>query len=156
MPERLTVSERLGAIDLIADYAYTLESGDIDGYVDNFTPDGTLEFRSGRHQGRDAIRALVSHLYAIGQDGPGGNRHILGLPHVAGTPDGCAAHTYVMIVSGEKGDRPPAASFGQYADLMAWSGGRWRFASRRLIPVPAPAGDSDGGTATPRPPFPHS
>jgi hypothetical protein len=61
-----------------------------------------------------------------------------------------------MIVSGEKGDRPPAASFGQYTDLMAWSRGRWRFASRRLIPLPAPAGNSNGGTAIPRPPFPHS
>ncbi|MBC2777027.1 nuclear transport factor 2 family protein [Parasphingopyxis marina] len=137
MPKQLTVGERLDVMELIADYASKLESGDLDGYVDNFTPDGVFEARSGCYEGRSAIRDMVAHLYEIGQDGPGGNRHILGLPYITGADEGCAAQTYVMIASGA-GDAP-VHSVAQYHDRIALSGGRWRFAHRRIEPVSARA-----------------
>ena len=39
---RLSADDRLDIMDLIARYAYTLDSGDLDGYVNNFAPDGVL------------------------------------------------------------------------------------------------------------------
>jgi uncharacterized protein (TIGR02246 family) len=135
MPEQLTAAERLAVMDLIADYAHKLESGDLDGYLDNFTPDGVFEVMAGRHAGREAIRALVSHLYDIGQDGPGGNRHILGLPRIAGTTDGCTAQTYVAIVGGADADGMLIRSIGQYSDRIVRHEGRWRFAHRALARI---------------------
>ena len=35
---RLSAEDRLDIMDLIARYAYTLDSGDLDGYVNNFAP----------------------------------------------------------------------------------------------------------------------
>ena len=38
----MSADDRLDIMDLIARYAYTLDSGDLDGYVNNFAPDGVL------------------------------------------------------------------------------------------------------------------
>lgn len=132
MPEQLTVAERQGVVDLIAEYAHALESGDLDGYVETFAPNGVFEIGGERYEGRQAIRDLVAHLYAIGQDGPGGNRHILGLPHITGTVEGCAARTYVLIASGANRPGTPVQTIGQYHDRIALSDGRWRFVHRRI------------------------
>lgn len=135
MSEQLTADVRLAIMDLIADYAHKLESGDLDGYVENFTPDGVFEGKTGRYEGRGAIRALVERLYAIGQDGPGGNRHILGLPHIAAAEGGCAARTYFVIPGGEGDDSVLIRSIGQYVDRIVMHEGRWRFAHRYLDQV---------------------
>ena len=55
--KRLSADDRLDIMDLIARYAYTLDSGDLDGYVNNFAPDGVL-FE--QHQGQVAIREYVA------------------------------------------------------------------------------------------------
>jgi len=135
MPEQLTADERLGVFDLIADYADRLESGDLDGYLETFTPDGVFEVRGARYEGREAIRALVTHLYEIDQDGPTGNRHILGLPAVRGTAEGCAARTYVMITTAGARPAAPIHTIAQYHDRIVWRDGRWRFAHRHILPV---------------------
>jgi ketosteroid isomerase-like protein len=135
MPEHLTAEQRLGIFDLLADYAHRLEGGDLDGYLETFTPDGVFEARSGRYAGREAIRAIVAHLYEIGQDGPGGNRHVLSIPHVTGTPEGCTAETYVLIINGSNGASEPIRAVAQYQDRIVWHEGRWRFAHRRIAHV---------------------
>jgi ketosteroid isomerase-like protein len=135
MTDQLTADQRLAVMDLIADYADKLESGDLDGYVENFTPDGVFEGRTGRYEGHEAIRALVSHLFEIGQDGPGGNRHILGLPRIAATAEGCTAQTYFVIPAGAGEDSVLIRSIGQYTDRVVQHAGRWRFAHRYLDQV---------------------
>ena len=53
---RLSADDRLDIMDLIARYAHTLDSGDLDGYVNNFAPDGVLfERQKGRQQIRDYV-----------------------------------------------------------------------------------------------------
>ena len=67
MAYRLTADDRLDIMDLIARYAHTLDTGDLDGYVNNFAPDGVL-FEE--HKGRDAIREYVAMLMRQGRAGP--------------------------------------------------------------------------------------
>ena len=135
MSEQLTADARCGVMDLIAGYVRSLEAGDLEGYLDRFTRDGVFEVRDRRYEGREDIRALVSHLYAIGQDGPGGNRHVLGLPHITGTSQACEALTYVAILPGQGAAGGRTCSFAQYADRMVRDEGRWRFAHRRLVVI---------------------
>jgi uncharacterized protein (TIGR02246 family) len=132
MAAPMTAEDRLGVFDLIASYAYTLEAGDLDGYVDNFTPDGVWEGGSGRHVGRTAIRTFVERLIQIGQDGPEGHRHFLGIPHITGDSEHCRAQTYVIIPAEGSRDTVNVGSFGVYRDEIVKHDGRWRFAHRHL------------------------
>jgi hypothetical protein len=83
---RLSAEDRLDIMDLIARYAYWLDSGDLDGYVNNFAPDGVLFEQL---QGRGAIREYVAMLMRQGRAGPLANgdvayRHFVGSPVIGG------------------------------------------------------------------------
>ena len=134
MSTRLTAEDRLDIIDLIARYAYTLDSGDLDGYVNNFAPDGVL-FE--QHKGRDQIRAYVASLMRQGRAGPLPNgdvayRHFTGSPVIDGDGDGDRAtvHSYLLWVN--MGTDQPVSSAGQYIDEVVKLDGRWFFKSRTL------------------------
>lgn len=132
MPETLSAEDRLAVMDLIADYADRLEGGDIEGYVENFTPDGVLQGNTVTHAGRDALRAFVAQLYASGQDGPGGHRHFLCLPKIEAAEGGCRARTYFFIPGEPAADDVRIRSMGLYSDEIVRFEGRWRFKRRRL------------------------
>src|SRR5690348_16286191 len=98
-------------MDLIARYAYTLDSGDLDGYAGNFAPDGVL-FEN--HQGRDAIRAYVGMLMEQGRAGPLPNgdvayRHFVGSPVIDGSSaERAVVHSYLLWVN--MGSDPPVSA----------------------------------------------
>src|ERR1700694_5204063 len=116
---RLTADDRLGIMDLIARYAYTLDSGDLDGYVNNFAPDGVL-FE--RHRGQAQIRAYVRMLMDQGRAGPLPNgdvayRHFVGSPVIdgnAGNAGTATVHSYLLWVN--MGSDPPVSSAAEYTD----------------------------------------
>ncbi len=56
-PSLQYLSEELALHDLVARYAYTWDSGDIDGLMAFFTPDAALTNSRGQASGADAIRA---------------------------------------------------------------------------------------------------
>jgi uncharacterized protein (TIGR02246 family) len=129
---RLTADDRLDIMDLIARYAYTLDSGDLEGYVNNFAPDGVL-FED--HRGREAIREYVGMLMRNGRAGPLPNgdvayRHFVGSPVIDGGGDRATVHSYLLWVN--MGSNPPVSAAAQYTDQVAKLEGRWYFASRSL------------------------
>ena len=133
MAYRLTADDRLDIIDLIARYAHTLDSGDLDGYVANFAPDATLFNRS---HGRDEIRAMVAQLYKEGRAGPLPNGDVA-YRHFAQamTIDGVDAthanvHSYLLWVN--MGSEPPVSSAAEYLDTMVKLDGQWYFQTRVL------------------------
>jgi hypothetical protein len=135
MAGRMTAEDRLAVIDLIVSYGYYLDAGDIDGYVDNFTPDGILAGANGRRQGREAIRERVYHLLALGEVGPAAPmrmRHIFGIPSVHGDSERCEAATYVMIPGYDAEGRIAFPLIGVYKDAIVKHEGRWRFAVRTI------------------------
>src|ERR1700704_2401971 len=94
---RLSADDRLAIMDLIARYAYTLDSGDLDGYANNFAPDGLL-FE--KHRGRAAIKEFVASLQREGRAGPLPNgdvayRHFVGSPVIDGANDRAIVHSYL-------------------------------------------------------------
>jgi hypothetical protein len=129
---RLTADDRLDIMDLIARYAYTLDSGDLDGYVNNFAPDATL-FE--QHHGRAQIRDYVGRLMRQGRAGPLPNgdvayRHFVGSPVIDGHAQRATVHSYLLWVN--MGSEPPVSAAAEYTDECVKLDGRWYFQSRVL------------------------
>jgi uncharacterized protein (TIGR02246 family) len=129
---RLTADDRLDIMDLIARYAYTLDTGDLDGYVDNFAPDGVL---FAQHHGREAIRAYVRMLMDEGRAGPlpDGDvayRHFVGSPVIDGHGERATVHSYLLWVN--MGTDPPVSAAAEYTDECVKLDGRWLFQTRLL------------------------
>ena len=129
---RLSADDRLDIIDLIARYASTLDAGDLDGYVNNFAPDGVL-FE--QHRGQAAIRDYVSMLMRQGRAGPLPNgdvayRHFVGSAVIDGDDGKVTVHSYLLWVN--MGSDPPVSSAAEYADTCIKHNGRWVFQSRSL------------------------
>jgi hypothetical protein len=130
--KRLSADDRLDIMDLIARYAYTLDSGDLDGYVNNFAPDGVL-FE--QHRGQAAIRDYVSMLMRQGRAGPLPNgdvayRHFVGSPVIDGGDGKAIVHSYLLWVN--MGSDPPVSAAAEYTDECVQLDGRWVFQSRSL------------------------
>jgi hypothetical protein len=129
---RLSAEDRLDIMDLIARYAYTLDSGDLEGYVNNFAPDGLL---FGHHRGRDAIREFVAGLQRQGRAGPLPNgdvayRHFVGSPVIDGAGDRAIVHSYLLWVN--MGSEPPVSAAAEYTDECVKLNGKWFFQTRSL------------------------
>jgi hypothetical protein len=120
-------------MDLIARYAHTLDSGDLDGYVAQFAPDATLFERA---HGRDAIRTMVANLYKEGRAGPLPNgdvayRHFAQAVTIDGVDDSHAnVHSYLLWVN--MGNEPPVSSAAEYLDEVVKIDGQWYFQTRKL------------------------
>ncbi len=132
-PTRLSAEDRLDIMDLIARYASTLDAGDLDGYVNNFAPDGIL-FES--HHGRAQIREYVAMLKREGRAGPLPNgdvvhRHFVGSPTINGGDGHATVHSYLLWIS--LGTDPPINAAAEYLDeCVKLPDGRWYFATRKL------------------------
>jgi ketosteroid isomerase-like protein len=130
--KRLSADDRLDIMDLIARYAYTLDSGDLDGYVNNFAPDAVL-FEN--HRGQAQIREFVASLMRQGRAGPlpSGDvayRHFVGSPVIDGAGTTATVHSYLLWVN--MGADPPVSSAAEYTDQCVKLDGRWLFQSRSL------------------------
>lgn len=61
---KVSIEDRLELQDLIARYAWALDTGDVDGYVECFFEDGWIEHHPpGLCKGREAIRKLTEFLW---------------------------------------------------------------------------------------------
>ena len=133
---RLSAEDRLDILDLIARYTHTLDSGDLDGYVENFAPDATLFERC---HGREEIRAYVAQLMKEGRAGPLPNgevvyRHFAQMPTIdASDAEHATVHSYLLWVN--RGPEPPVSSAAEYLDTCIKLDGRWYFQTRSLKPL---------------------
>lgn len=133
MASTISAEDRVAVMNLIADYAFRLDSADLDGYVENFTPEGVFDGGGGRIEGRAAIREYVGRLLANRPPGStGGLRHVMGMPSIEGDGDRCRALTYVMIPGSTQDGQIRVAMTGLYTDEIVKVDGRWRFAVRHI------------------------
>lgn len=129
----LTAEDRLDIMDLVARYASTLDAGDLDGYANNFAPDGVL---FGRQFGREAIREYVAQLMKEGRAGPLPNgdvayRHYAQSVTIdAESETRARVHSYLLWVF--MGEDPPVKAAAEYVDEVEKIDGTWYFKSRTL------------------------
>src|SRR5438552_6150831 len=77
----LSTADRVSIMELIARYARCLDSGDLDGYVNNFAPDGVL---FGSHVGHGQIREYVGQVIQRRAADPKRRMHFVGSPVIEG------------------------------------------------------------------------
>ena len=124
---QLSIDDRVMIADLIARYARTLDSGDLEGYVNNFAADGVL---FGAHTGHDAIRAYVRTVIDRRAADPNRTRHFVGAPTVDGDGERATVHSYLLWI--KEGADSPISEAAEYSDVVVKRDGRWVFQSRTL------------------------
>ena len=114
--------------DLFARYAWSFDTGDVDGYVSTFEPDGVLDLPDGTFVGHDQIRAYAAGVVA--------DPNFVGRQHFVGQSvfDPAAVHwtvrSYAMITQLVTGAAPHIVSVGHYVDECTETRDGWCFARR--------------------------
>lgn len=151
----LTVRDRLALNDLLARYAWALDTGDVDAFVACFTPDAVVVEEvfeePDRWEGQENIRRLAEH-YGSVRDFPGRQHHVSQVL-VEGDARCCAIRSFVFVTEC-RGEPPYVTRFaGYYEDRAVKRRGEWRFQERTIRlwdgPVLARFPGRDG-TRTPR------
>ncbi len=131
---QVSVEDRLAIHDLIARYGWSLDTGDVEGFVDCFTPDGVLcedVFETpDTFAGRDAIRGMASFFAGLPMF-PGRQHHVTSIL-IEGAAPRCRVRAYCLVTDANAGFAGGAAFCGHYDDQVVKQDGRWRF-ERRLI-----------------------
>jgi hypothetical protein len=115
-------------MELLARYARCLDSGDLDGYVSNFAPDGNL---FGAHVGHAQIREYVGQVIQRRTADPARRMHFVGFPVIEGDGQHVTVHSYLLWI--QLGAESPISAAAEYADeCVKLTDGRWVFQSRAL------------------------
>ena len=149
----LTPLDYIEIQQLVARYAYALDTGALDGtgsvYAGLFTPDGVfVGGSSGRvAKGREQLAALA-------RVAPGGTRGPLTVGHfivnhvIEPSPEGAIGKQYLAyLIFGDEGQGGSINLGGHYEDIYAKTADGWRFKRREFIPSKS----GPQGTQTPPP-----
>jgi len=128
----LTIADRMAINDLLVQYAWALDTGDVDRLVACFTVDAIVVEdvfeEPDRWEGRDNIRRFAEHFRNV-PNFPGRQHHISQLV-VKGNSKRCSARSFVFVTECH-GEPPYALRFtGYYEDKLVKIGRRWRFRER--------------------------
>lgn len=128
----LTIEDRIAINDLLARYAWALDTGDVDAFVACFTPTAVVieeVFEEpDRWESAAGIRALAEHFRTV-PNFPGRQHHI-SQTLVEGDSSRCSSRSFVFVTEC-RGEPPYIIRFaGYYDDQIVKSSGRWLFQQR--------------------------
>jgi hypothetical protein len=133
-PAELSVADRIAIQDLIARYAWALDTGDDDSLVTCFTKDcAVIEevFEDpDRWEGHDGVRRLGEH-YRNAAGFPGRQHHVT-QSLVEGNSECCSVKSFAFVT--ECHGEPPYTLrlTGYYADRLEKVDGQWLFRERTI------------------------
>lgn len=158
MTSAFSADDRLEIHELTARYAWSLDTGDEDAFVECFCREGELVWdvfeTEGRWRGAQALRRFIGY-FRQRPESAGRQHHVSNLV-VTPTDSGARARSYVAVAM-RCADGPHLLNvMGYYDDEIARENGRWVF-SRRYIrdwsgPVLARFAGQDGGRSARRRP----
>ena len=116
-------------LDRLYAYAYSLDYGDRDEWIDCWTETAVLEWPHETFEGRERIgEAFDGHSHAP----EAFHKHLLVEPRVRLDGDRATAQSYFSRLN-DSPDGPVIRSFGRYRDVLVRDDdGAWRFEERRL------------------------
>ena len=125
----LSSDDRLGVFDLLARYAWTLDTADPDAFARLFTPDGALVTNRVRHEGREAIQEYVRTLTS--RETWAGTQHYTDQVEFEEASNGrCRLRAYCTVVVRSRDGSVQFRSLNAYYDLCQKTGDRWYFVER--------------------------
>ena len=128
----LTIADRIAINDLLAEYAWALDTGDVDALVACFTPDAVVieeVFEDpDRWEGCENIRRFAEHYRSV-PNFPGRQHHVSQLI-VKGNSKDCSARSFAFVTECQ-GEPPYTLRFaGYYEDKLVKLRKRWLFRER--------------------------
>ena len=118
---------------LLARYAWTFDTGDIEGFVACFAEDAILcedvFEEADRWVGRQAIRSMAEHFFA--HPSFPGRQHHASQVLIEGDTQRCRVRAFCFVITGQ--DQPCSVVFsGHYDDVVGKIDGRWLFQERLI------------------------
>jgi ketosteroid isomerase-like protein len=134
MTQPLTLEDRFAIEELCARYAWSLDTGDVDGFGECFTEDAVMMEEvfddPDEWYGRAQIRKCCEH-YKNAEGFPGRQHHI-GQLILDGDTEKCSAKSYAIVTECH-GNPPFTLRFaGYYEDEIVKIDGRWYFKKRMV------------------------
>ena len=127
----MTPEDRFAVEDLLARYAWVLDTGDYETYPSLFTPDGVVAMPNGEWRGRGAIQEFVRDLIT-GSSNRGNRHHNTQILFEESGDNWCRLRSYsTHIYQPEPGGLGIIRSQGWYRDLCVKVDDVWYFAERR-------------------------
>jgi uncharacterized protein (TIGR02246 family) len=125
----IPAEDRLAIQDLMARYAWALDTGDDAAYADLFTEDGVFVERGQPYKGRAILAEHVRELVAIMK--PGNRHHNTQLVFESGDANRCVIRSYSLhVFEPEPGAAKVVRMQGFYRDVCVKQEGIWYFAER--------------------------
>jgi hypothetical protein len=154
----LTSEDRWQIQDVVHRYAWALDTGDVERFVDCFCPDGVLIWDAfetpDRYEGADALRRFATFLRDLPSSA--GRQHLVANTLIEGAGDEARGSSYVVVFT-RQGEGPHLAGvMGWYEDVFRRSALGWRIRERVIRDWSGPvlsrfAGQSGARIARPRP-----
>jgi uncharacterized protein (TIGR02246 family) len=128
MAPDLTADDRFAILDLMARYAWAIDTGDVEAYVACFSPDAVLSMRGVPNRGHDAIRTYVTGVENR-PDFPGRQHHHDEV-RIEGDGERCSVKSYSTISQRFEDGETKIVFAGIYRDVVVKLDERWLFAER--------------------------
>jgi hypothetical protein len=155
----LSAEDQFAIRDVIARYAWSLDTGDVEGFVACFCRDGVLVWDvfevPDRWQGEAALR----HFATFFRDQPtsAGRQHHVSNTLLTACEEGARGRSYAAVALRQGAGPHLLSVMGWYEDLFRREDGHWRLAERAIRDWSGPilsafAGQAGERLARPRPP----
>lgn len=128
MAAPLTADDRLAIFELMARYAWAIDTGDVEAYVACFTANAVLSMRGMPNRGHEAIRTYVSGV--VNRPDFPGRQHHHNEVLIEGDGERCSVKSYSTISQRFEDGESRIVFSGLYRDVVVKQDGRWRFAER--------------------------
>ena len=138
----LSAEDHIAIQQLLANYNWAVDFGDVQAWAATFAPDGVFECvglpdgapLGGRHVGTEALVAYATRHFEINQ---GRARHWNWNLVIDGEGDEATMKCYLNAYSAGQGDTALFRVTGVYRDTLRRTGDGWRFTSRQVTIDPA-------------------
>ncbi|MBO9519329.1 MAG: nuclear transport factor 2 family protein [Porphyrobacter sp.] len=154
----LPVADQLAIHDVIARYAWALDTGDVEAFVNCFCRNGTLIWDAfeepQRWEGDEALRHFATFFRSLPSSA--GRQHHVSNTVITRCEAGVNSRSYVAVAL-RQGDGPHLLNvMGYYEDVFREEDGRWRLAQRVIRDWSGPilkdfAGQTGERVARPKP-----
>jgi hypothetical protein len=134
--EQLSLEDRQAMYDTLARYVWSMDTGDIEGVVATFTPDGVVKDITGKRWDAQegGVRGFATH-FLTRPHRRGGQHHVQHLFVENAAGGGYRVTSYWLSLRWDtEGDTKSIRSLGSYVDTCVKVGGTWRIKEKIIAP----------------------